>query len=153
MDNQDLNSDAVKTAINNGYTSLQGIKNSSTKIELPRGETYAFETDMKAMKLLSNKEENVYDNNIEILKIDGKTARTIQESEGGVQIEKSYKPGNYVPSLDGGVFEQDDDRVKIIITPPTGITNYIITYVITGLVGLIAIVAGVLFIKKKVLTK
>ena len=108
---------------------------------------------MLVSKLLANKEKNSYDNNVEIIRIDGKTARTIQEANGGVQVEKAYKPGNYVPSLTSGIFEQDDDRNKVIITSPTGITNYVITYVIAGLLGLTLIVIGVIFIKKKVLIK
>ena len=73
--------------------------------------------------------------------------------------------GNYVPSLETrqpnddinseeeGLHEQDDDRIRVIITSSTGVTNYIIPYVIATLVGLIIIVLGVVFIKKKVLTK
>ena len=154
FDNETLISDEVKEAIKeNGYKALQGIKDSSTKITLPRGTEYAYEQEMTATKLLANQDENVYDNNIEILKIDGKTARTIQESNEGVQIEKSYMPGNYEPSLESGTFEQDDDRVKVIITPPTGITNYVTIYIIAALIGLIAVSVGVIVIKKKVLIK
>lgn len=151
--NEDLITDTAKAAINKGYKAYQGLKESSTKISVPRRVENAYVLDMSVTKLLANQDENVFDNNIEILSIDGKTARTIQESNGGVQIEKSYKPGNYVPSLDSGTFEQDDDRVKIMITPPTGATYYIITYVITGLLGLVLILAGIVFIKKKVLIK
>lgn len=114
-----------------------------------------------AKKLLSNQDENVYDNHAEILKIDAKTARTIKET----RVAKEYKMGNYVPSLatrvisndtkleKTGLHEQDDDRLKVVITPPTGTTNYIATYIITGFVGLIVIAVVVIFIKKKVLTK
>ncbi|MBQ2835818.1 MAG: Cna B-type domain-containing protein [Clostridia bacterium] len=116
---------------------------------------------VSAKKLLANQDENIYDNHAEILQIDAKTARTIKQTG----TAKEYKMGNYVPSLaarvinkdvnaeKAGLHEQDDDRLKIVITPPTGTANYITTYVITGLVGLIVIGAVIIFIKKKVLTK
>ena len=52
-----------------------------------------------------------------------------------------------------GGHEQDDDTVKVTVTQPTGITKYITTYVIATLIGLVVIVIGIVFIKKKVLTK
>ena len=121
---------------------------------------YAF-----ASKLLANKDENRYENHIEILQIDAKTARTTGADEDKNTIQKQYKPGNYIPSLDKrvkndnvnneqpGLHEQDDDRVEVVITPPTGATKYITIYIIAGLAGLIVISLGVIFIKKKVLTK
>ena len=115
-------------------------------ITLARGEESAKLT-MTARKILTSQEENVYDNHAEIIKIDGKTARTIQAINGTVK-EKTYKPGNYAPGL--GINEQDDNGVEAIITPPTGIINMII-YVIAGLVGLIVIAGGTIYIKKKVL--
>ena len=129
------------------YKILQTAENSIT---LQRGIEYAFSQEMTASKLLANQDENVFDNHAEIIEIDGKTARTIKgKTEEGIQIE--YIPGNYEPSE--GPNESDDDKVEIIVTPPTGITNYIMTYVIVGFVGLIVIFAGVVFIKKKVLIK
>ncbi len=116
---------------------------------------------VNAKKLLANQDENIYDNHAEILKINAKTARTIKQTGAS----KEYKMGNYVPSLaarvintdvnaeKAGLHEQDDDRLKIVITPPTGTTMYIITYVVTGLLGLIVIGAVIILIKKKVLTK
>jgi len=119
-----------------------------------------------ARKLLANSEELVYENHLEILKIDAKSARTIKgKDENNIPVLKEYKPGNYVPSRmeryiddninsdEPGRHEQDDDNYNVIITTPTGETNYIITYVLTGLVGLIVMVAGVIVIKKKVLIK
>lgn len=123
------------------------------KVTLARGASLERPLKMSVSKLLSNQAENVYDNGIEIIKIDGKTARTIQESQSGKQIEKEYKPGNYIPNALSDELEQDDDRVKFIITPPTGININIIIYIMTALVGLVVIVVGIVFIKKKVLTK
>lgn len=121
---------------------------------------------LSASKLLANQEEsNLYDNHVEILKLNGKIARTIDSVNNGEQIVKTYKPGNYIPSLtdrttnsDGtlelvGLHQPDDDRVRIVITPPTGTSNYITTYIITAVVGLIVIVGGIFFIKKKIMNK
>ena len=105
---------------------------------------------MSITKVLTNQTTNAYDNGIEIIKIDGKTARTIQEIDGKIQGKK-YRPGNYVPTQ--GPNEQDDDTVDVIITPPTGTTKYVATYIVTILAGLIVIITGIVFIKKKILTK
>ena len=154
--NEGLISEATYNAIKeNEYATYITTKFSNLK----PGESM---TDhVSAKKLLANQDENIYDNHAEILKIDAKTARTIKQTGAS----KEYKMGNYVPSLaarvintdinaeKAGLHEQDDDRLKIVITPPTGATIYIITYVITGLLGLIVIGAVIIFIKKKVLTK
>ena len=63
---------------------------------------------------------------------------------------KSYVPVN---SEKAGLHEQDDDRVRVVITPPTGTTTYTTPYIVAGLIGLIAVGGGIIFIKKKVLTK
>ena len=132
----------------------------------------------KATKTLTNNGENEIEDHIEILQLDHKSARTIKEIVDGKITSKEYRPGNYVPSTDarkkytdglvtlwngdkvksinasqGGIHEQDDDRVKIVITPGTGITKYTTTYIIAGVIGLMVIVLGVIFIKKKVLIK
>jgi LPXTG-motif cell wall-anchored protein len=52
-----------------------------------------------------------------------------------------------------GLHEQDDDRINILITNSTGVTNYITIYIIAGLVGLMVMTLGIVFIKKKVLIK
>ena len=146
--------DAYDCVYKGTYKALQSSSGAETTIK--RGDT-SNPLKMYVTKLLANKDENVYDNGAEIIQIDGKTARTIQyieEAQEDRRIQKkSYKPGNYEPSLLPEELEQDDDRVKVIITPPTGIVNYIITYVIAGLVGLVVIATGVIFIKKKVLLK
>lgn len=116
-----------------------------TSVTLAREQSY--EQQFSTTKMLSNNDKNVFDNNVEIIKIDGKTARTIKE----VGVEKEYKPGNYLPTSNN-VEEQDDDRVRIIITPPTGIVTYII-YIVTAVAGLALIAFGITFIKKKVLIK
>lgn len=103
-----------------------------------------------ASRQLANQEENhMYDNHVEILELDGRIARTIKETENGKQIAKEYIPGDYIPVL-GSSHQQDDDRVRIVITPPTGTNAYIINYVITILIGLVIIVE-VIYCSKKIL--
>lgn len=130
-------------------------------------------------KLLATQEEsNIFENHTEILQLNSRIARTIEGVKDvrktvdwhveniREEIKKSYKPGNYIPSLAGrtinsdevgleipGLHQPDDDRVRITITPPTGTTNYITMYIITAVIGLIVIVGGVIFIKKKILDK
>ena len=118
---------------------------------------------LHASKLLANQTNYVYENHAEILKIDGKVARNIDSTDGGKQIEKTYKPGNYVPSLKqrsmdknadieiAKVHEQDDDMITVRITPPTGLTNYTTLYIIVGGITLTVLAVGVIIIKRKVL--
>ena len=128
--------------------------------------------------LTGTEDENLVENHAEILEIGSKVARTIKgrNESTGAPIVKAYRMGNYVPSLENtlrydsngkvagtdkysielalpGLHEQDDDRIKVTVTGPTGITTYIITYLVAGLAGLIVLVIGVVIIKKKVLTK
>lgn len=115
----------------------------------------------KATRVLANKDENVYENHLEILKIDAKTARTTKATGE----DKEYKMGNYVPSTEtrkvstssnleqAGLHEQDDDRVRIIITPPTGATNNIMIYIVIALVTLVAVAGTIILIKRKAFNK
>ena len=103
-----------------------------------------------ARRELANQEENyTFDNHTEILELDGKIARTIKESNKGTQVDKEYQPGNYIPTL-SSEHQQDDDRVRIVITPPTGTTAYMTSYIITGLVGAVVILIGAWFIRKDI---
>lgn len=130
---------------NNRYEVLQNA--SGAVITLGRGEPPAV-LSMTTNKLLANQDDNVFDNNAEIISIDHKTARTVKANGG------EYEPGNYIPGVTTHAESQtDDDKVEIKITPPTGATNYITTYVIAALSGLIIVLAGVIFIKKKILIK
>lgn len=122
-----------------------------------------------ATKLLSTKsDEYTFENHVEILQINGNRARTIKEmttdNNTRVQVDKEYRPGNYIPSTKArvvytnehlpldGMHEQDDDRITIKITPPTGsITRE--GYIMIAIISLITIGIGAYIIKKKVLTK
>lgn len=150
-DNKNFISDDVKKALDaNKYKIFRSASGQS--VTIANGKTTE-PLYMKTSKVLTNKDENVYDNSIEIISIDGKTARTIQKSDGGKQVKKTYQPGNYIPSLTSDIKEQDDDRVKIIITPPTGLTSDITTYIITAGVELSIVLVGIIYIKKKRLIK
>ena len=126
-----------------------------------------------ASKLLANQAEDyVYENHVEIIQLNGKIARTIDsvEENSRTQLRKTYKPGTYVPSLskeyldnstdptepfkeEAGWHQQDNDLIKIIITPPTGLSNNIILYISIGAVALVVLLVGIIVIRKKVLGK
>lgn len=155
-----INDEAIKTINSGKYTAYITTQFS----ELAPGNT-SQTVHATAKKLLANKDENVYENHIEIIQIDAKTARTIEgKTSDGTPTPKQAKPGNYVPSLvqrsindnvDNnipGKHEQDDDVAKLIITPPTGETNRIITYIIAVSVGLLILSTGIIYIKKKILS-
>ena len=57
----------------------------------------------------------------------------------------------YPQTVTGTTCEQDDDRIRVVITPPTGLVTYIIRYSVITLGALIVIGGVVLFIKKRVL--
>lgn len=122
-----------------------------------------------ASKLLANQAEDyVYENHAEIIQLNGKIARNIDSvaNNSREQVRKTYKPGDYVPSLERnhyntegefveavGYHQQDDDMITIRITPPTGLTNNITLYIIVGAVALIVLAGGIIIIRKKVLGK
>lgn len=108
----------------------------------------------------------VYENHVEVLQINGKIARTIDsvKDDSREQVTKTYKTGNYIPSLASrklntdinkeqqGLHEQDDAMIVVRITPPTGILTTII-YIVIAVIGLAVLVTGIIFIKKKVLIR
>lgn len=122
---------------------------------------------MYASTILANQENNTaYDNHVEIIGINSKSARTIKEvNDSREQVTKSYKSGNYIPKLaslhtsdnpaleEEGLHQQDDDRVRIIVTPPTGTTTYTTIYIIATIIGAIVVAGGIILIKKKVMKK
>lgn len=131
---------------------LQTIE-TNTFADLGPGDTKT--STIYASTILSNQEDNsIYDNHVEIVGINGKIARTIKnvEESSRKQVDKEYQPGNYIPTL-GSEHQQDDDRVRIIVTPPTGINVYTTIYIIAAVVGLIVIVGGIVLIKKKTMKK
>ena len=122
------------------------ISEGAEPIPIERNVGFISARQMSVSKLLTSEDENVFDNHVEIISIDGKTGRTKIGDDS-----KKYTPGNYVPATDYN--EYDDDEVEIIITPPTGLVTNIITYSIIILIGLIILFIGIKIIKKKVLIK
>ena len=119
------------------------------EINIVRGGS--FSQKMSAKKLLSN--HYAFDNSAEIIKIDGKTARTVKAKylENGALTQLSYIPGNHIATQSAE--ETDTGKVNLIITLPTGLLNNIIIYIITILAGVIIMFGGIIIIKKKVLIK
>ena len=113
-----------------------------------------------ASKLLTSQDDdsgNVYENHVEILELNSKTGRTIKNvsDDTRTQVDKEYQPGNYIANLNSTAYQhqQDDDNVKITITPPTGTTNYTTIYIISAVIGLIVISGGIILIKKRFIKK
>lgn len=105
-----------------------------------------------ASKLLANQDENnLFENHVEIIELNSKTGRTIKgvSDDTRAQLDKEYQPGNYIPNLSAVVHQQDDDNVRITITPPTGIKNYTTIYIISAVVGLVVIAGGIVLIRKR----
>ena len=69
--------------------------------------------------------------------------------------------GNYIPRIgalhvsdnplleEDGLHQQDDDRVRIVVTPPTGIATYTIIYIIAAVIGAVVIAGAIVIIKKR----
>ena len=166
----------------------QGLISEKTKEKLNKENYLIFKTNyfynvtsgssktlnLFASKLLANQAEDyTYENHVEILQLNGKIARNIDSVNDGKQITKTYKPGDYLPSLKRTIdkdmtkndiqnniislkngatlHEQDDDMITIRITPPTGLENNAIIYIAVGAVALIVLAGGIYLIKKKVI--
>lgn len=162
---------------NNGYISentynvigerkLQTIATKTFANVEPAGGTKS--TSMYVSTILANQEDNnLFDNHVEIIEINSKVARTIQEvkADNREQVAKAYKAGNYIPKLaslhtsddpaleEEGLHQQDDDRVRIVVSPPTGIATYTTIYIISAVVGAIVVAGGIVLIKKKIIKK
>lgn len=158
---------------NNGYISdktyeaigdkkLQVIATKQFSDLKPAGDTKT--SVMYTSTILSNQEDSsLFDNHVEIVGINGKTGRTIKEvgNDNREQVAKTYKPGNYIPRIgalhvsdnplleEDGLHQQDDDRVRIVVTPPTGIATYTIIYIIAAVIGAVVIAGAIVIIKKR----
>ena len=141
----DTDADQTYETINN--KKLQCLT-TNTFAGVKPGETK--ESTIYASTLLANKDdENVFNNSVEVIALNSRTGRTIKEvDDNRAQISKTYQPGNYIPNSSGEGHQQDDDSVRITITPPTGTTNYTTIYIISAGIGLI-VIAGVAFLIKK----
>ena len=129
----------------NGYISQEVYK------ELKAGKYHILTTDVfEEVGAASEKSEKLYatkylaisdsiaeSNKVEIIELTGK--RTIHESE----------PGNNPPNVPPK--EPDEDKIDLIITPPTGTTVDYTLYIIAGVITVIILVSGIVIIKKKII--
>ena len=90
-----------------------------------------------------------YTNDVEILEYIGYTQNK-DKTEVSYDRVNVTTPGNLIPEY---AKETDEDSVRTTITPPTGVIISKTLYITTAGLGLIVLVVGVLFIKRKVLIK
>ena len=114
---------------------------------VPIGETKAIKYDVS--KLLSASDEMKYTNDVEILEYIG-YSQNKDKNENTYNRVNDTTPGNLIPEH---AKETDEDSVRTTITPPTGIIISSIIYITTIGTGLIILVIGVIFVKKRVLNK
>ena len=145
--------DQMKGVVDGKYTILvtNAFKN------LAAGESHS-ETLYASKLLATQSAEHVYENHTEIIQLNGRMARTIDGTNNGKQIAKTYIPGNYMPSTKARaaeetsltrLHEQDDDAITVRITPPTGLENNAIIYISVGVIVLVLLAGGIYFIKRK----
>ena len=145
--------DQMKGVVDGKYTILvtNAFKN------LAAGESHS-ETLYASKLLATQSAEHVYENHTEIIQLNGRMARTIDGTNNGKQIAKTYIPGNYMPSTKARaaeetsltrLHEQDDDVITVRITPPTGLENNAIIYISVGVIVLVLLAGGIYFIKRK----
>ena len=132
-----LISDDVYNGIKNGYTIA--VTDYFYDNVVPIGGIRS--TKICGSKLLSTQESGVtVTNHAEIVE-------TI-----GIRSLWGSTPGNYNPSDKGGSpNEQDDDKTKLTITPPTGTKDNTVFIISTTIMSLVVLARGVYLIKKNVL--
>lgn len=137
--------EVTKELVEQGYLSQETYDVVKNHNQVMKTEAFAnmkpgekITVSMEVSRILSNSEDDFsLDNYIEV---NGLKDKTIEDSI----------PGNYVPG-DSTTEENDDDKVSITITGPTGENRNYIPYVILGISSLIILITGIVFIKKKVL--
>ena len=132
-----LISDSVYDGVKNGYTIA--VTDFFSKNKIPIGGMESIK--IYGNKLLSTQEFGVtITNHAEILE-------TI-----GIRSLWGSTPGNYNPSDKGGSpHEQDDDKTKLTITPPTGTKDNTVFIISTTIISLVVLAGGIYLIKKNVL--
>ncbi len=111
------------------------------------GETKSIKYNVS--KLLTTKDEMKYTNDVEILEYIG-YSQNKDKTENSYNRVKDTTPGNLIPER---AKEDDEDSVRTTITPPTGVIISKTLYITTAGLGLIVLVVGVLFIKRRILNK
>ena len=110
----------------------------------------AVDTSLVVSKVLSTSTDDLtYENDIEIVKLKGRSAHDSIPGNYNPTTNESYDPSTDTYRGD----ELDDDEVEVTITPPTGESRAYWIYVIIGVSILMIVGAGVVIIKKKVLRK
>lgn len=110
------------------------------KTELKPSETK--DTTLNVSKILTTASDISLDNETEIIKL--------EKPNGGGDVPST--PGNFIPGE--GPEEPDDSTSEtVIITPNTGANKNFIIPISVGLVALVILGTGVIFIKKKILNK
>ncbi len=111
------------------------------------GETKSISYDVS--KYLSAKDDMKYTNDVEILEYIG-YSQNKDKTENSYNRVNDTTPGNLIPQQ---AKETDEDSVRTAITPPTGVVISKTLYITTAGIGLVVIVIGVLFIKKRILNR
>ena len=110
----------------------------------------AVDTSLVVSKVLSTSTDDLtYENDIEIVKLKGRSPHDSIPGNYNPTTNESYDPSTDTYTGD----ELDDDEVEVTITPPTGESRAYWIYVIIGVSTLMIVGAGVVIIKKKVLRK
>jgi hypothetical protein len=132
---------------------IDGHINKDVHDEIKEGDYKVFTTNQfeglgpdeeKTIKLYTTKYLAISD-----IIIENNTAEIIELT--GTRTAKGSILGNNIPNNPPPEPEPDGDEVKLIITPPTGITvNYNI-YIIATVVTFIILLAGIVIIKKKII--
>ncbi len=110
------------------------------KTELKPSETK--DTTLNVSKILTTSSDISLDNETEIIKV--------EKPNGGGDVPST--PGNFTPGEEPK--EPDDSTSEtVIITPNTGANRNFVIPISVGLVALVILGTGVIFIKKKILNK
>ena len=102
-----------------------------------------------ASKLLASKDNLKFTNDVEILEYIG-YSQNKNKAENVYDRSFDTTPGNLIPEK---AREDDEDSVRTVITPPTGVIISKMLYVLTAGIGLAVLMIGIIFIRRKVLNK
>ena len=102
-----------------------------------------------ASKLLASKDNLKFTNDVEILEYIG-YSQNKNKAENVYDRSFDTTPGNLIPEK---AKEDDEDSVRTVITPPTGVIISKMLYVLTAGIGLTVLMIGIIFIRRKVLNK
>jgi len=150
----DIENDGVWTTITGDELKAQGLIKEDVHTALNSGNyKIMYTTGFNSLTRGSTQEVKLYVRKALAVtdSIEEKNRVEIIEYTGGRAIKDTI-PGNYNPAtISRYEGEADDDRVDLIITPPTGTaTNYVL-YALAGIATLTILAVGIVFIKKKII--